>query len=73
MFQCPRAVKHENNRDAAFLAVTSLPCVKDGKKGFAVSGHLIIIGPTRDYLSETGLIFISEEEAVRWHDYVPRK
>lgn len=73
MFECPRAVKHEDSKDAAFLAITAMPCIREGIKGHAVYGHWIIVTPTRDYLSESGMVFISDDDIGKWKEYVPRK
>lgn len=72
MFKCPGVIKHENNRDAAFLAISTMECIKDNEKGLAIYGNWIIISASRDYLSESGMIFISNKDLSRWHEYVPR-
>jgi hypothetical protein len=73
MFECPKVIKHDNARDSAFLAVSKMECVKDGEKGFAVYGIWIIIGQTRDFLSENGMVFISNKDLDNWKEYVPRE
>jgi len=73
MFKCPTAIKHDDNKDVAFLAVTMMECDKEGKKGFAIYGHWIIVSTNRDYLSESGMVFIPNEDIDKWKVYVPRK